>query len=79
MTAGAKRWKVWGIKSGVGGVEMVVSLLGGGKERVPRGLFVAMARGDGEERGVWSGSRVVQCVGAKAGCTLRLHAQDAPS
>jgi len=46
MTAGAKRWKVWGIKSGVGGVEMVVSLLGGGERESAEGFV----RRDGTRR-----------------------------
>ncbi len=37
MTVGAKLWKVGRIKSGVGCVETVVSLLGGGASDRPQG------------------------------------------
>ncbi|GEM_PF-5155115 len=56
MTVGAKLWKVGRIKSGVGCVETVVSVLGGQKERVPTGLFGLTTDADGEQsvRTGWS-------------------------
>ena len=66
-------------KSGVGCVELVVSLLDGGKEGVATGLFGAMACGDGEERGVRGGWRVGRCGGARRVHEGRLVAQDTPS
>ncbi len=64
---------VEGLKGQVGRgcVEMVVSVLGGQKKRVPTRLFGAMARGDAEQSGVEAESSLAGCVhGEIAACVV---------
>jgi len=70
MTVGAKLWKVGRIKSGVGCVETVVSLMGGHKERVATGLFGVMARGDWDRAASGAGGG---WVGVGHLCRLRMR------
>ncbi len=78
MAAGAKQWKVWGIKSGVGW-ERVASVLGGWKERVETGLLGLTTDADAEKSGVRGGASLVRCVGAERLSGRRLGAHDTPS